>query len=326
MSPPPRWLTNSARLLRAADQLRPAAAAGRRRPPRAPRVPIGHEPLLGALAARAQHAVSRSTSPTLEADRLGRAQPAGVHQLQQRAVAQRGRLGAAGRVEQLRDLAAGQHLRELLATRAGARRSAVGSRVDELLAAQVAVEGAQARGLALERRGRDRGRPSPPAASSERKSARSPCWAVERVGAGLAQERAELHQVRAVGLERVARQPALELEVGEEVEHQVLDSGAASGAAIAMEELNSPPRRGRLAVQRACQTWVDVDRYIADTLIGDDPAVDHGDLPLAEVSHRSGALELLARLAGARRDPRDRDARGLLDDWLARALPPAVAS
>jgi hypothetical protein len=33
----------------------------------------------------------------------------------------------------------------------------------------------------------------------------------------------ELQQVRAVGLERVARQPALELEVGEEVEHVVLE-------------------------------------------------------------------------------------------------------
>jgi hypothetical protein len=34
---------------------------------------------------------------------------------------------------------------------------------------------------------------------------------------------AVLQQVRAVGLERVAREPALELEVGEEVEHQVLE-------------------------------------------------------------------------------------------------------
>ena len=37
------------------------------------------------------------------------------------------------------------------------------------------------------------------------------------------QVRAVLQQVRAVGLERVAREPALELEVGEEVEQEVLE-------------------------------------------------------------------------------------------------------
>ena len=53
-------------------------------------------------------------------------------------------------------------------------------------------------------------------------------------------------------------------------------------------------------MQRACQTWVDVDRYIAETLIGDDRAIEHGDLPRAEVSAPQGALlELLARIAGA---------------------------
>ena len=98
---------------------------------------------------------SRSTSPTSSADRLRRAQAAGVHQLEQRAVAQRARVGAARRGEQPRDLAAAQDLRQLLVL---ARRAQVGGRVvvELALAAQVAVERAQARGLALQRRGRDR--------------------------------------------------------------------------------------------------------------------------------------------------------------------------
>ena len=75
-------------------------------------------------------------------------------------------------------------------------------------------------------------------------------------------------------------------------------------------------------MQRACQTWVDVDRYIADTLIGDDPAVEHGDLPRAEVSAPQGALlELLARLVGARTILEIGTLAGYSTIWLARALP-----
>jgi len=44
------------------------------------------------------------------------------------------------------------------------------------------------------------------------------------------QEAPELEQVRAVGLERVARQAALELEVREEVQHQVLETAATAGS------------------------------------------------------------------------------------------------
>ena len=76
-------------------------------------------------------------------------------------------------------------------------------------------------------------------------------------------------------------------------------------------------------MQRACQTWVDVDRYIADTLIADDPAVEHGDLPRAEVSAPQGALlELLARLAAARAILEIGTLAGYSTLWLARALPP----
>ncbi len=75
-------------------------------------------------------------------------------------------------------------------------------------------------------------------------------------------------------------------------------------------------------MQRACQTWVDVDRYIADTLIGDDPAIEHGDLPRAEVSAPQGALlELLARLVGARAILEIGTLAGYSTLWLARALP-----
>ena len=76
-------------------------------------------------------------------------------------------------------------------------------------------------------------------------------------------------------------------------------------------------------MQRACQTWVDVDRYIADTLIADAPAVEHGDLPRAEVSAPQGALlELLARLVGARAILEIGTLAGYSTLWLARALPP----
>jgi predicted O-methyltransferase YrrM len=76
-------------------------------------------------------------------------------------------------------------------------------------------------------------------------------------------------------------------------------------------------------VQRACQQWVDVDRYIAGRLIGDDPAIDRGGLPPHEVSPPQGALlELLARLVGARSILEIGTLAGYSTLWLARALPP----
>jgi predicted O-methyltransferase YrrM len=54
-------------------------------------------------------------------------------------------------------------------------------------------------------------------------------------------------------------------------------------------------------VQRDCQPWVEVDRYIADQLLGDAPLPAYGGLPPHDVSPPHGALlELLARLMGAR--------------------------
>jgi predicted O-methyltransferase YrrM len=76
-------------------------------------------------------------------------------------------------------------------------------------------------------------------------------------------------------------------------------------------------------VQRACQQWVEVDRYIADRLIGDDPPFDRGALPPHEVSAPQGALlELLARLTGARSILEIGTLAGYSTLWLARALPP----
>ena len=158
----------------------------------------------------------------LELDRLRRAQPAGVHRLQQRAVAQRRRLGAARLAQQLGDLVARQHLRQLAA---GLRGAQVGRRVgaERADAPQVPVEGAQAGDLALQRRGRG-GRASLPAAGElVREGGQVGVRDVQRIVLRAREPLAVLQEVGAVGLERVARKAALELEVGEKVEQQVLE-------------------------------------------------------------------------------------------------------
>ena len=149
-----------------------------------------HDPLLGALAAGAQDAGLEVELGQLEADRLRRAQAAGVHRLEQRAVPQRRRAGSARLLEQPRHLVAAQHLRAAAPRERGARSSEAGSCVEDLLAAQVAVERAQAGDLALERgrRGggpvrragrpaRRRTRPDRPAVTSSGSSS----WRVEEV-------------------------------------------------------------------------------------------------------------------------------------------------
>jgi predicted O-methyltransferase YrrM len=76
-------------------------------------------------------------------------------------------------------------------------------------------------------------------------------------------------------------------------------------------------------VQRACQPWIEVDRYIADQLLGDAPVAAHGGLPPHDVSPAQGALlELLARLMGARSILEIGTLAGYSTLWLARALPP----
>jgi predicted O-methyltransferase YrrM len=76
-------------------------------------------------------------------------------------------------------------------------------------------------------------------------------------------------------------------------------------------------------VQRPCHRWVEVDQYIAERLLGDDPAIERADLPPADVSAPQGALlELLARMAGARSILEIGALAGYSTIWLARALPP----
>jgi predicted O-methyltransferase YrrM len=76
--------------------------------------------------------------------------------------------------------------------------------------------------------------------------------------------------------------------------------------------------------------WVAVDRYIAQRLVGDDPALDAAlaaneaaGLPAIDVSPVQGKLlHLLARIAGARRILEIGTLGGYSTIWLARALPP----
>jgi predicted O-methyltransferase YrrM len=65
--------------------------------------------------------------------------------------------------------------------------------------------------------------------------------------------------------------------------------------------------------------WTDVDTYIADRLIHDDPGAAHD----AAVSPPQGALlEVLARAIGARAILEIGTLEGYSTQWLARALPP----
>jgi predicted O-methyltransferase YrrM len=66
--------------------------------------------------------------------------------------------------------------------------------------------------------------------------------------------------------------------------------------------------------------WSEVDRYIADRLIRDDPEVRTAGLPPHEVSPPQGALlELLARAIGARRILEIGTLGGYSTIWLARS-------
>lgn len=76
-------------------------------------------------------------------------------------------------------------------------------------------------------------------------------------------------------------------------------------------------------------SWADVDHYIADKLLGDDPALEAAlaanhaaGLPAIDVSPAQGKmLQLLARSIGARRILEVGTLGGYSTIWLARALP-----
>ncbi len=92
--------------------------------------------------------------------------------------------------------------------------------LDRVLAPQVAIEGAQARHLARERGRRSRRRRKRQLGQKRGKVAVA---GLDGAQAAAVQELAEREQVRAVGVERVARQPPLELEIGEKVEEEMLE-------------------------------------------------------------------------------------------------------
>jgi predicted O-methyltransferase YrrM len=71
------------------------------------------------------------------------------------------------------------------------------------------------------------------------------------------------------------------------------------------------------------ERWAEVDRYVADRLVRDDPKTRTDGLPPHEVTPPQGALlELLARAIGARRILEIGTLGGYSTIWLARALPP----
>jgi predicted O-methyltransferase YrrM len=86
-----------------------------------------------------------------------------------------------------------------------------------------------------------------------------------------------------------------------------------------MEAKRLPVRRG----------WSEVDSYLAETLIGSEPALEDAlaanaaaDLPSIDVSAPQGKLiHLLARMAGARKALEIGALGGYSTIWLARALP-----
>src|SRR5215218_4783142 len=203
------------RLVALADELRPAAAkvaVDRRDRLAAER----NQPLLGALAASAQEALAQFHVAELEPDRLRGAQPAGVHHLEQRPVAQRRRLAALRRGEQLLHLGVVENVGQLLRA---ARSAESSGRIvtDQLVAAQVLVEGTQAGGLAMDRRRRAGG-----AAFAGRQLGKE----VGDVGGARLQRVAfvrrevfpVLEQVGAVGVQGVAGETSLQLQVGEEIQ------------------------------------------------------------------------------------------------------------
>src|SRR6476646_5396835 len=214
------------RLVAVADQLRPAAAqiAVDRRD----RLPAErHQAFLRALAAGAEEALAQVDVAQLQPDRLRSAQPAGVHHLQQGPVAQRRRLAPLRRGEQLLHLGVVENVRQFLRPARGAE---VGGRVvaDQLVAAQVLVEGAQAGGLAVDGRGGE-GRAPLPRRQLGEEVGDVGAARLQRVAVVGAEVFAVLEQIGPVGVEGVAREAALQLQVGEEVEDEALEAGVGAG-------------------------------------------------------------------------------------------------
>src|SRR5919109_1135501 len=182
-----------------------------------------HHALLRALPPRTEHTLLQVDVGQLEPDRLRSAEAAGVHQLEQRTVPQRGRLRASRLREQSVDLPASEDVGQLTRAPRRAQRGG-GVRIQQAFPAHVAVEGAQAGGLPVDRRRRRR-RPLDVAGREFREEIGDVAGPrLERGQVAAREEAAELEQVGPVRLERVAGESALEFEVGEEVEHEVLEA------------------------------------------------------------------------------------------------------
>src|SRR5579863_1160620 len=107
-----------------------------------------HDPFLGSLAVSDQDAGLEVQLAELQRDRLRRAQAAGVHGLEQSAIAQRSVTGALWLLEQAVHLVAAEHARQ---PRAGTWWPDILGRIgiQQALASHVSIEGAQAGDLAL---------------------------------------------------------------------------------------------------------------------------------------------------------------------------------
>src|SRR5829696_298340 len=190
--------------------------------------------LLRALAASAQNALLDVHVHQLQADRLGGAQSARVHQLEQRPIAERRRLGAARLRQQLLDLAAREDVRQL--PRAPRRaESRGGIRVEQPVAPQVPVERAQAGALAVDGGGRSgRSRGGAPGGRARVAHGTALSQRLEKIGyvtglrvqrrqIALREEAAELQEVRSIRIERVTGEASLELQICKEVKDEVLE-------------------------------------------------------------------------------------------------------
>ena len=159
------------------------------------------DPLLVSLADAADEAVVERDRRLLERDGLGDAEAGAVEELDERAVAEVARLRAGGGLDQALGLARRERPRQL---RPSAREVELGGRVVVALAEQllVAEEGAQRRGAPRERRRREAGGAQLGEVALE---------VVGRRGRGRrAEERGEVREVAAVGVDRARRAPRRE--------------------------------------------------------------------------------------------------------------------
>ena len=181
----------------------------------------GNQPLFRAFAAGAHHAFIQIYVADQQPRRFRCAQAAGVDQLQQRPITLCGGRVALWCGEEHHHLVAAQHLRQAAGL---ARRAQLGGRVvvNQLFAPEVAIERTQAGGLALQGCGGNRRTVGPALRQLVKEACKLAMPSGKDVCPTLLEVKPKLHQIGSISPERVAREAALQLEVGEEVEHVVL--------------------------------------------------------------------------------------------------------